>query len=93
MGKLKNDVIRAHIRPPKLCRLDEETLFYIFAHLVNGLINFLAHLTIWLIDDFGVFTQPQFVIFLSANCIQIDTVVLRSEACVGCALRLALAAL
>ena len=54
VGKLKIDVIRAHTRPPKLCRLDEATLFYIFAHLVNGLINFLAQLTIWLIEFFGI---------------------------------------
>ena len=54
VGKLKIDVIRAHTRPPKRCRLNEETLFYISTYLVNRLINFLAHLTIWLIEFFGI---------------------------------------
>ena len=67
VGKLKIDIIRAHTRPPKLCRLDEETLFYIFAHLVNGLVNFLAQLTIWLIEDFVHFPEIQFVTFLNEN--------------------------
>ena len=59
-GKLKIDVIRTHTRPQKLCRLDEATLYYIFTHLVNRLINFLAQLTIWLIEDFVHFAQSQF---------------------------------
>ena len=64
--------------PPPVSVALIQWLFVTFTSLVNWLINFLEQLTIWLIDDFGVFAQPQFVIFLSANCIQIDTVVLRS---------------
>ena len=40
-------------------RLDEEPLFNTSTHLVNRLINFLAHLTIWLIEDFVHFAQIQ----------------------------------
>ena len=60
-------------------------LFVTFTYLVNWLINFLEHLTTLLIEDFGVFAQPQFVIFrmqfeckLTRSCCALGLAGLRS---------------